>query len=511
MRASGSTCLPLFLLSCVAVAPLACHRADVSGQGAGARRGAPGGMGGGFNLPDGGPGGQGGGPAGAAGGSPGAPSDPGGEACAKEVHGAGRVPVDLLLLLDVSSSMLEAVEGGTRLKGELIREALLSFIEDPRSDGLGVGLRFFPIEEESTPPPTPTPPGMACQSNTDCLAGWTCDPGLWCWGERRGSGPSVLGFCSPDAVATTPPQDCGPRGICVEPARCALTGGPCYPPGQLCPGRMPGTPGMPGDMCEPQPRHCVPPPGPDLSCEAASYEKPSVAITSLPAGEAALTQALQNQPYSLGTPMGPALVGALAQARAHKLANPGHHVAVVLATDGFPESCEPKDAAGISALVAAGLMQSPPISTFAIGVFGQKDLAMGRPILEGVAIAGGTNKPFVLNSDPVLVQSFQDALEKIRQQTAVPCEFLIPRPNAPIDFAKVNVQLQDPAGTGENIPYVTSVDRCDPMKGGWYYDVQPGMAAPTRVLTCPATCDRLTADLLAKVSLVFGCRTVAID
>ena len=268
---------------------------------------------------------------------------------------------------------------------------------------------------------------------------------------------------------------------------------------------------MPGDMCELRPRHCVPPPGPDSSCEIASYEKPSVPIAPLPAGEAALTQALQNQPYSIGTPMGPALVGALAQARAHKLANPSHHVAVVLATDGFPETCDPRDVGGISALVAAGLTQSPPISTFAIGVFGREDLGIGRPLLEGVAIAGGTNKAFVLNSDPILVQNFQDALEKIRQQTAVPCEFLIPRPNAPIDFAKVNVEVQDAAGTGENIPYVTSADRCDPTKGGWYYDVQPGMAAPTRVLTCPATCDRLKADPVAKVSLVFGCRTVAID
>jgi hypothetical protein len=270
-------------------------------------------------------------------------------------------------------------------------------------------------------------------------------------------------------------------------------------------------PGMPGNMCELLPRECVEPNGEAPSCEAASYEKPAVPIASLPAGEVALSQALQNQEYLFGTPMGPALVGALAQARAHKLANPSHHVALVLATDGFPQSCDPTDAAGISALVAAGLMQSPPISTYAIGVLGGEDLGIARPLLDGVAIAGGTNKPFVLNSDPILVQNFQDALEKIRQQTAVPCEFLIPRPNAPIDFAKVNVQVQDAAGTGDNIPYVTSADRCDPTKGGWYYDVQPGMAAPTRVLTCPATCDLVKADPGAKVSLVFGCKTVAID
>jgi hypothetical protein len=116
----------------------------------------------------------------------------------------------------------------------------------------------------------------------------------------------------------------------------------------------------------------------------------------------------------------------------------------------------------------------------------------------------------VLNSDPNLVQSFQDALEKIRQQ-ALPCEFVIPRPNTPIDFARVNVRVQDAAGRGEDIPNVPSAGACDPVKGGWYYDVDPATALPTRVLACPATCTRLKAEPAASVSLVFGCKTVAID
>jgi hypothetical protein len=91
MRASRSARRSLSLLSLVAIAPLACGRADVSGPGGGARSGRPGGMGGEFSVPDGGPRARDGGPAGEAGGSAGVPVDPGGEACAKEVHGAGRV------------------------------------------------------------------------------------------------------------------------------------------------------------------------------------------------------------------------------------------------------------------------------------------------------------------------------------------------------------------------------------------------------------------------------------
>ena len=73
------------------------------------------------------------------------------------------------------------------------------------------------------------------------------------------------------------------------------------------------------------------------------------------------------------------------------------------------------------------------------------------------------------------------------------------------------MRLQAAAGTGEDIPYVSTAARCDPMRGGWYYDVDPAMAAPTRVVTCPATCDRLKAEPNANVNLVFGCKTIVID
>jgi hypothetical protein len=208
--------------------------------------------------------------------------------------------------------------------------------------------------------------------------------------------------------------------------------------------------------------------------------------------------------------MGPAVAGALAQARAHHAANPTHRVALVLATDGLPGPCEPDDPAGFATLVASGMMETPPISTYAIGVFGLGETVEGRALLRSVATAGGTGMPFLLNGDPNLARTFLDALEQIRQ-AALPCEFVIPRPVAPIDFGKVNVRLQEAAGTGEDIPFVSAADRCDPMMGGWYYDVDPAMAAPTRVLTCPATCDRLKAGPGANVSLVFGCKTRVIQ
>jgi hypothetical protein len=68
----------------------------------------------------------------------------------------------------------------------------------------------------------------------------------------------------------------------------------------------------------------------------------------------------------------------------------------------------------------------------------------------------------------------------------------------------VNVRYIGSAG-GENVPYVERADRCDPMRGGWYYDVPPAMGVPTRILTCDATCRRFNSDQTGKVELVFGC------
>jgi hypothetical protein len=58
---------------------------------------------------------------------------------------------------------------------------------------------------------------------------------------------------------------------------------------------------------------------------------------------------------------------------------------------------------------------------------------------------------------------------------------------------------------------VTGPDRC-PATGGWYYDPPPASGTtPSRLVLCPATCDRLRADPAARVELVFGCMTVTIQ
>src|SRR5688572_16829491 len=49
--------------------------------------------------------------------------------CSEQVHAAQPVPVDLLLLVDASSSMLEQVGRGPT-KHALVRDALVAFVKD---------------------------------------------------------------------------------------------------------------------------------------------------------------------------------------------------------------------------------------------------------------------------------------------------------------------------------------------------------------------------------------------
>jgi Mg-chelatase subunit ChlD len=145
-----------------------------------------------------------------------------------------------------------------------------------------------------------------------------------------------------------------------------------------------------------------------------------------------------------------ALRGAYQHVREHLAANPGRRVAVILATDGVPSSCMPKDAAGIAADIRMAQMGTPSILTYVIGVFAADDTTKGRPTVEMFATAGGTGAPYVLDANANLGARLNEALAAIRGQT-LPCEFTIPSGTGTIDFGKVNVTLQA-AGAEQTIP-----------------------------------------------------------
>src|SRR5215831_11829447 len=76
--------------------------------------------------------------------------NPDGTSCAQVVRKGEAVPVDMYVLLDKSSSMLDTTGAGPT-KWDAIRSALESFVNDPASSGLGVGLQYFPILKPGVP------------------------------------------------------------------------------------------------------------------------------------------------------------------------------------------------------------------------------------------------------------------------------------------------------------------------------------------------------------------------
>jgi Mg-chelatase subunit ChlD len=424
----------------------------------------------GFALPDGGGAGAGG----AGAGTGGTAGTGGPDRCAEQAYQAERVPLDLLLLVDTSGSMGQEVDG--RPKWAMVNEALQAFVADPASAGLGVGLATFP----------PLQQARVCAADADCGGTALCttracvSPG----GSPRGSLPCLAGLCLPGSS-------------CVAVGRCSQSGAECAAGGRSCPGGA-------GDVCDTAVRTCRL--RADTSCNVDRYSQPQVAIAALPPALGPLRDALGAVVPGGQTPMQPAVEGSLALLRAHVAENPGRRAALVLATDGLPEGCDNQSVDAIATNVAAG-RAAAAVPTYVIGVFTADELPASQPALAALASAGGTGAPFILEPSQSLTQRFLDALNQIRGN-ALACEFQIPRPTAGVqDFGKVNVRFTTGAGATEDLVYVTSVDRCDPARGGWYYDVAPPAGTPQRIITCPASCGKFKADAGGRVEIRIGCTT----
>jgi hypothetical protein len=73
-----------------------------------------------------------------------------------------------------------------------------------------------------------------------------------------------------------------------------------------------------------------------------------------------------------------------------------------------------------------------------------------------------------------------------------------------LDPMRVNFVYTPSGGTPTTIPNVGTAAGCG-GNPGWYYD---DPAAPTRIITCPATCTALEGDATGSVSVEYGCSTV---
>lgn len=384
-------------------------------------------------------------------------------------------------MLDTSGSM-SAMVSATDSKYDAVKKALTSFVGDPASAGMGVGLQFFPLPKPGVP--------ATCTSSAQCGAGAPCF-------LKACTNRLTIEPCDTDAECGFF-SNCRPIGTCQNNPDyiCRESGF-----GQNCGNDPSGNPL--GTCTQLTTSECL---NRD-SCDAADYEIPVAPIGLLPGVSGAIVSALGSKTPSGFTPTAGALAGAIQSAKAHATTHPGETVVAVLATDGLPTRCDTSISA-IAQLAANGLAGTPSIKTFVIGVFAQSEQAEAQPNLDQIAQAGGTTNAILVTANANASQAFLQALNSIRA-ASLPCDYALPPVEAGTpDYNKVNVQYTPGGGAAVTVGYATNAAGCDPTQGGWYYDVDPNTAPPTKVILCPATCAKVKADLNAKVDVVQGCKTV---
>ncbi|HEY3254891.1 MAG TPA: VWA domain-containing protein [Polyangiaceae bacterium] len=403
------------------------------------------------------------------------------ESCAARVSQAETVPLDMYIMLDVSGSMLEPTssydKAGLPISKWLgIKTALQAFIEDEGSHGIGVGIQYFPLIKADVP--------SSCSSDADC-------------GD---SAPCQFHFCSSSGISCTKNADCGTSvfNTCVEAGQCGdllcEAGSTC-----LINNAAVACTKLTTSTCQ----HIA-------KCDLASYAEPAVPIAPLPDSGPALLASLEAQvidPVN-PTPTGPALSGALAAAKTWAQAHPTHRVVAVLATDGVANECTPLETADLGRLAEAALGGKPSISTFTIGVFPTAALAKGQFVLNTIASAGGSKQAFVIDTSHDLTVEFRAALDAVRS-TQLACEFEIPAPeqSEQVNYSLVNVNFKT-GKKSSTLPYVQDAAGCDPLSGGWYYDTDPEVEDPTRIVVCPTTCATFESASNATVEIAVGCKTI---
>ncbi len=109
------------------------------------------------------------------------------------------------------------------------------------------------------------------------------------------------------------------------------------------------------------------------------------------------------------------------------------------------------------------------------------------------------------------LQDFQPVFDELANLVIsgaqIACEWDIPDPppGQTLDPTKVNVRFDDGLGGGFSIGNVETAADCAYVGDGWYYD---NPAAPTKILACPQTCEKIQGADAAMIVVELGCETV---
>jgi hypothetical protein len=233
-------------------------------------------------------------------------------------------------------------------------------------------------------------------------------------------------------------------------------------------------------------------------CAPATYTVPTVEIGALPGNATQLDTAITMQTPAGNTPTVPSLDGATMHAAAWAKANPTHRVAVVYATDGYPEGCIGNTIPAAAAIAAAAFNATPSISTYVLGV------GSNLTSLDMIAAAGGTTKAFLIDTTGNAAAEFAAALSNIRSTALLGCTYTIPPPPAgrKFDPNEVNVTYTDPTGKVTDVDEAPAPADCA-TADGWQYSTDQ-----TQINLCGALCTTIKAAPGGSLKVLFGCATV---
>jgi hypothetical protein len=390
------------------------------------------------------------------------------EQCATQTVVLDAAPVDLFIMLDRSKSMLGSTASG-ETKWDVMRGALSQFITDPRSAGLSIGLQYFPIGKPGVP--------FQCVESADCGSAGPCMNKLC--RPSPSSGTFVPTYCLTDADCPASAYACEEFGMCegdrsivcfdFAPGGCARMGN-CLHVVSECRGFG--------------------------SCDPDAYANPEVAIRALPENASALTQSLAAAvPVGL-TPIAAALEGAHRQLAQRAAAEPTHRVAAVISTDGLgtyenPYECNSASPEDVALIAQRGRDRAPAISTYVIAALTREE-ASALPALDSLAMAGGTEKAFIVDPTSDLSAAMLRALEQIRGEGSS-CEYVLSPapPSREFDLDALEVAWISPKQTIE-LEHVAESSACDDARLAWHYDAPNGAAS--KIVACPETCKRLRSE-----------------
>jgi hypothetical protein len=240
------------------------------------------------------------------------------------------------------------------------------------------------------------------------------------------------------------------------------------------------------------------------SCSSQHYHDAAMPISDIgQMAQGALTRLDSVVPQGQ-TPTAPAFTAALELATAYAVSHLDRSVVVVLATDGLPTTCAPTDTTALAALAREAFESAGHVRTLVVA---SESLSGGdRSGFELIAKAGGTGHALSIDPRADFARQMGDALRATADRK-VACDLALPEPpvGERLDYDAVNVVLDGDDGR-TTFPRVADSSGCG-ASGGWYYDVDPALAAPSRLNMCKASCERLSMAT-AQLRVELGCKSV---